>query len=123
MGGQAIPYGIVESFFQEKMRKTGIERRILERIARLDAPEERMSILDLQEVRHEIENDPCSGGIVIYNQFEGKLHKSYVKGRSKHRSKGKLRMSEEGLEIVHSGEEKGTAFQRPPGGSFYLEGT
>ena len=105
------------------MREAGIEEKILERVACLDAPEERRSILALQEVRNKIENDPCSGRLLIYNQFEGKALRSYVKERPKHRSKWKIRMSEEGLRIVHSRKEKGTALQRPPGGSFYLEGT
>ena len=97
---QVIPYLLVESFFQGKLEETDIHDKILEKVARLDSPEERVSFLALREASDEIQKSLGSEEFVVYNRFEGKALQSYEVVRRKPSRMG-------GTEVFVEGEGSG----------------
>jgi len=118
---QLVPYPLVESFFQGKLEETDIHKKIMEKVARLDSLEERMSFLALKDASDEIQKSLGSEELVIYNQFEGKVLQSYRGVRRKPCRMGDAEVSVEGENSGYSREEKGTSVQCPSTGSFCQE--
>lgn len=82
---QRIPYPLIESFIQGKLKETGFQKEISEKVARLNRLEERVSLVELRETIGEIQKPLGTEGFVIYNQFEGKSLRGYRGVRPRHR--------------------------------------
>jgi hypothetical protein len=52
---QVIPYPLIESFLQGKLKETGVLEAVSKKVGRLDSLEERLSLLALREVSDEVQ--------------------------------------------------------------------
>jgi hypothetical protein len=82
---QRIPYPLIESFIQGKLKETGFQKEISKKVTRLNRLEERVWLFELRETIGEIQKPLGTEGFVIYNQFEGKSLRGYRGVRPRHR--------------------------------------
>ncbi len=118
---QVVPYPLVEAFFQEKLEETDLPEMILEKVSRLDSPEERVSFMALKEASDEIQKSLGPEAFVIYNRIEGKTLQSHRVVRRKPGQMGDSEESVGGEKSGHYREEKRAPVQCPSSGSFFQE--
>jgi hypothetical protein len=108
MAPHVIPYPLIESFLQGKLKETGVLEAVSKKVGRLDSLEERLSPLALRGVSDEVQKSLGSEEIVIYNQFEGKTLQRCRGVRLKPSRMGNATVSTRGGDSGYSRKEKRT---------------